>query len=311
MKGQAIVTGSGGFVGRHIASKLMAEGWDVLGIDLHAPVGDLNRSYEGDLRDWLATTGRRLGGARTPELVIHCAAVVGGRTMIDGAPLQLAAEDLSLDAELFRWLLTLDNPPDVVYFSSSAAYPVGLQHGCGIHAETTLRESAINLRSPALPDATYGWVKLTGERMAAEANKLGIPVYVFRPFSGYGRDQDLDYPFPSFIERAKRGDDPFEVWGDGTQVRDFIHIDDIVDAVLCRIAGDDTSPVNLCTGVGTNFLELAARTMMHARYRGSVMCYPDKPVGVQRRVGDPTRMLDFYEPKIDLDQGIRMALGLD
>lgn len=316
----ALVTGSAGFVGRHMATALTVAGFDVTGVDvdtsepwqhqLHAAGG---QAVVGDARWWLRDSTHRY------DLVVHCAAVVGGRTMIDGAPLRLAAEDLSIDAELFRWLLRQPGtPPKVVYFSSSAAYPIDLQstaradqvHNGSIERwAMQLHEDAIDLARPRLPDQTYGWVKLTGERLAAEAQAMGLPVYVFRPFSGYGADQDIDYPFPMFIERARALADPFGVWGPGTQVRDFVHISDVVGAVSARLAGDDTSPVNIGTGRATTFLNLARLVTEAAGYQPEIVTDPAMPVGVAWRVASTAKLNEFYAPKITLEQGIDQALA--
>ena len=307
----ALVTGSAGFVGRHMADELERRGYTVIRVDLVEDHRAAGLRWPMDVRTWFATEGVYC----EVDLVVHCAAVVGGRTMIDGAPLQLAAEDLSIDAELFRWLLGRKTCPKVVYYSSSAAYPVELQDPTFRvpGAVMALRESDIDLDLPGehysyLPDATYGWVKLTGERLAAEAQKMGLPVYVFRPFSGYGSDQHLDYPFPSFVDRARRQVVEFEVWGPGTQVRDFVHIDDVVGATMARLDGDDLSPVNICTGIGTSFLELAQLVMTEAGFQAPIVTHPDKPVGVLHRVGDPALMRQFYEPTVTLTEGIRRAL---
>ena len=96
----ALVTGSGGFVGTHIASRLLDDGWDVIGVDRYQPpIGDHRLSWDGDVRTWF----HNYGATAQPDLIVHCAAVVGGRTMIDGEPLRLAVEDLSLDAEMFKY----------------------------------------------------------------------------------------------------------------------------------------------------------------------------------------------------------------
>ncbi|HAI40443.1 MAG TPA: NAD-dependent dehydratase, partial [Maribacter sp.] len=68
--------------------------------------------------------------------------------------------------------------------------------------------------------------------LAEFAKKQGLSVYIFRPFSGFGEDQDLTYPMPSFVNRIINKVEEFEIWGDGNQVRDFIYIDDIVNATM-------------------------------------------------------------------------------
>lgn len=294
----ALVTGSAGFVGRHVAEALDADGWDVLGIDL----------VDGhDCRDLFRTVIDNGAGVYRPDLVVHAAAVVGGRTMIDGRPLELAAVDLELDALMFRWA-QIARPGRIVYLSSSAAYPVKYQTLALGHP---LEEGLIDHRAPIIgtPDATYGLVKLVGERLALEAAAEGLPVTVVRPFSGYGADQALDYPFPAFINRARRRADPFDVWGTGQQVRDFVHITDIVRAVLAFVADDVDGPVNIGTGRPTSFLELAAKVTAAAGYTPDVRTVPDAPVGVEYRVAD-TRLLDrWYVPRITLEDGIAAALA--
>ena len=107
----ALVTGSAGFVGRHVVDALVVDGWHVDTVDLVTG---------GDALDYFRT------GVECYDLVVHAAAVVGGRTMIDGAPFELAAIDLELDAALWRWAHRT-RPRRVVYLSSSAAYPVAMQ----------------------------------------------------------------------------------------------------------------------------------------------------------------------------------------
>lgn len=298
MTRSALVTGSAGFVGRHISRALEAAGYHVTGIDIK----DGNNAL-----DMFRLVAEDRIAAWRPDVVVHAAAVVGGRTMIDGRPLELAAIDLELDAALWRWA-QVARPGRVVYLSSSAAYPVHLQRRTS--GRRRLLESDIDHRGDELgmPDATYGLVKLVGERLALEASAEGIPVTVVRPFSGYGRDQALDYPFPSFIARARRFADPFDVWGDGRQVRDFIHIDDIVAGILELVALGVDGPVNLGTGRPVSFLELAELVTLEAGYWPEVSVLPEQPVGVDYRVADTSLLSTFYEARIELEDGIREAL---
>lgn len=296
---KALITGHKGFVGRHFVRKLEAEGWDITGVDIVAenPI---------DARDFFRTDNTHY------DLVVHLAAVVGGRATIEGAPLSVAV-DLAIDSEAFQWALRT-KPKHFVYYSSSAAYPIWLQEekDNSIFSRMNtykLKESDIDLNDIANPDLTYGWSKLTGEMLASHAEKAGVTVHVFRPFSGYGSDQALDYPFPSFIARAKRKDNPFEIWGDGTQVRDWIHIDDIVDATMAAVTEDVEGPINLCSGRPTSFNELAEIVSREAGYSPWLDHNLTAPKGVHYRVGDPTKLNKFYIPKISLEEGIRRALS--
>jgi nucleoside-diphosphate-sugar epimerase len=279
-----LITGHKGFVGKYFMKKYQDH--SITGVDLK----DGN-----DCRDLFKTSDERF------DLVIHLAAIVGGRATIEGAPLSVAA-DLSIDAEMCQWALRT-KPGRVVYFSSSAAYPTGLQT-----TPYRLKEDDINLTDVRNPDMTYGWAKLTGEYCLQFLESAGIRSHVFRPFSGFGTDQDLTYPFPSFIKRGADRANPFEIWGDGTQVRDFIHISDIVEAVDQAIIQDIAGPVNLGWGRPTSFNELCKLVCDAAGYQPEVKHIIDAPKGVDYRCSDNSKMLAFYQPKISLEEGIDRAL---
>lgn len=331
-----LITGHRGFVGRHFVRAL--QGHDITGVDIvSAPWNGVTTDLQEDCRRFFARCDTRF------DMVIHLAAVVGGRATIEGQPLKVAT-DLAIDSDLWQWALRT-RPGRIVYYSSSAAYPVRLQQRCTVCDDERwiedqnwspqypelwkgerypgdglvrcmacteyepLSEDDIDLTRIANPDMTYGWSKLTGEMLAQHAESEGFRVHVFRPFSGYGEDQDSSYPFGAFRDRARARADPFEVWGTGEQVRDFIHISDVVGATLAAVEQDVPGPVNLCTGRPTSFLELADLFTKEAGYRPEIRPLADKPVGVQYRVGDPSRMLLFYQPRVSLEEGIRRALG--
>ena len=283
-----LITGDAGFVGRHFRKYFEGQGHEIVGVDIVNGV---------DARDFFRTDNTYF------DRVIHLAAVVGGRKLIEGSPLSLAV-DLAIDAEMFGWALRT-RPGCITYFSSSAAYPIKWQ---SIEHCYTLREDDINLNQIMTPDLSYGWAKLTGEMLAGHARMKGIKVHIFRPFSGYGSDQALDYPFPSFIKRGVDRADPFQIWGDGEQVRDFIHIDDIIEA---SIAGceSDVDVANLCTGIPTSFNDLQRIVAEVAGYEPQVEHLPKEPTGVHYRVGNPKLMLTFYTPKISLREGIERAFA--
>jgi len=305
----ALVTGAAGFVGRHMLAELVRRGWDALGVDLrrgHRLNG--GTLLELDARDVFA--GHRCPGERF-DLVVHCAYHVGGRVSIDGNP-SLLALNLELDARMFDWAVRTGQGA-VMYLSSSAVYPISLQRG---GPQPSLAECMID-SGGLQPDARYGWAKLTGERLATAATEQGLRVHVLRPFSGYGGDQDDCYPFPAIAKRVMGGD--MTVWGPPGQTRDWIHIDDVVAGALAVHDADYRDPVNLCTGVGTEFGTLATMMAREAgievgpvdpRGRSDGVTYrEDRPTGVLCRVGDPTRMLDLYTPTIALDEGIRRVLS--
>lgn len=290
---KALVTGSSGFLGRHFVAALQQRGYEVRRVDV-------SEREPWDARDYFRHVNTHV------DLAIHCAAIVGGRQKIEGAPMDLAV-DLSLDAECFQWAMRT-RPGRLVYISSSAAYPVSLQTDWCRARGRRLQENDIDLDNVETPDLLYGWSKLTGELLARHAREAGVPVTVVRPFSGYGADQDETYPFRAFLERARRGEDPFVVWGDGEQVRDFIHVSDVVGATLAAAKKGIDGPINLGTGRPTSFNALADLMCRAAGYRPRIEHQTDQPAGVRFRVADPMLMLGLYEPKVSLEAAVRAQL---
>ena len=286
-----LITGHKGFVGSEYVRYFANQGHEITGVDIK----------EGnDCRDFFKTCNDQF------DLIVHLAAIVGGRDTIENDPLAVGT-DLSIDAEFFNWAVRTKQSK-IIYFSSSAAYPIHFQIKGSIHK---LVESDINLMDMSSPDFTYGWAKLSGEYLAHFARNYGLKIYIFRPFSGYGETQNLDYPFPSFIKRVLDQVDEFEIWGDGTQVRDFIHIEDIVEATMKAVELDIEGPINLGSGVATSFIDLAEQVFKIAGWKPKkgIKLRTDKPVGVMYRCSDSSKMLSFYTPKISLEEGIKRSLN--
>lgn len=291
---RALITGDRGFVGRHFRHRLEADGWYVRGVDIADPDHPL------DCRDGFRDNA--WGGV---DLMIHCAATIPPIDQRVRSDL-VVAQDFALDAEMFQWAERV-RPRKIVYFSSSAAYPVALQDGV---LDIRLTEGDLRLDKLGAPDAMYGMTKLVGELQASEARMLGIDVLVVRPFTGYGSDQDENYPFRAFIERAKRREPIFDVWGNGSQVRDFIHIDDIVEAVLLMAEQGFDGPVNLGTGIPTTLLDFAERVIGHIPgYHPEIRLIGSKPTGAVYRCCDPTKLHQVWKPQVGLDEGIWRALA--
>ncbi|MES2389026.1 MAG: NAD-dependent epimerase/dehydratase family protein [Bacteroidota bacterium] len=234
----------------------------------------------------------------------HFAAIVGGRSKIDGDPMMVAL-DLAIDAEFFYWV-TRHKPERVMFPSSSAAYPVSKQT---VNEAIALSETDINFANMGQPDMTYGWSKLTGEYLGQIAAKYyNISVASVRPFSGYGEDQDLTYPVPAIAARAAKKEDPFEVWGTGKQGRDFVHIDDCIDCIIMAMDNiSDGTAINIGSGRLTSFLEIIELFTEFAGYNPPIKPLLDKPVGVHSRYSNMDYVTERFgwKPKVSLREGMK------
>ena len=323
-----LVTGGSGFVGRNLTRNLLKKGKDVLIVDNLAS-GDTPETWLPDNYAMTTTekkdlirytssedTNGELQFLRTDirpffndydalffDEVYHLAAVIGGRSTIEGEPLKVGS-DLSIDAEFFNWAIQAE-PGKILYASSSAAYPIHLQNG---EETRKLKEEDISFEnSVGIPDMTYGWSKLTGEYLGQiAAQDYGLSVAAIRPLSGYGGEQSFNYPVPSIAKRAVNREDPLTVWGSGEQVRDFVHIEDVVDAMQIAIENiSDGSGINIGTGKPTDFFEVAETFSDIVGYNPEIKNLPEKPEGVGYRCADTTRMKEVldWKPEIELEEG--------
>lgn len=340
-----LVTGGCGFVGRHLIKRLVdespAEVWIVDDLstgrspeswEYLRPSVAGEQPFEGATTYTLPHVPTRLifikadflslaygelgrqplfGLMKLPRFdeIYHLASVVGGRALIDGDPLAVGV-DLAIDSVFFLWAAKVNSPGRILYASSSAAYPTSKQTFEGAIA---LNEYIIDFeRGFSKPDYTYGWSKLTGEYLATIAAKsYGLKVAVVRPFSGYGEDQDISYPVPAIAMRVAARLNPILVWGSGLQGRDFVYIEDCVEAciLVCRNISDG-SAINIGSGRLVNFIDLA-RIMIKIEGCDSVVQGMDnRPVGVAQRYSDTRRMSEVlrWAPRITIEEGLTRVL---
>lgn len=291
-------------------SKLLKNGYEVMIVDnistgikpeewIPAQFKSKYKFFNMDVREFF-----RNGEESRFSDVFHLAAVVGGRLKIDKDPIAVA-QDLSIDAEFFNWLVK-GRSERVLYASSSAAYPVDLQVE---ERHVELLEDMISFDgNMGRPDMTYGWSKLTGEYLSRIASKYyGVHIGCVRPFSGYGEDQDRTYPVPAITQRAVNREDPLIVWGSGRQGRDFVHIEDCVNAMLLTISKiSDGSAINISSGRLTTFIEVAKIVAAKAGYNPTITTKEDMPEGVYARYGSRRRAKERlgWVPKVTLEQGL-------
>lgn len=191
-----------------------------------------------------------------------------------------AYQDLVLDYDVLRWVEGAPPKQCFVAFSSVAVYD---------------------------PDFPYGHVKRTLERMCA---RLKSRVVLLRPASVYGADQSEDYPFRAILERAKRREDPLQLWG-WAECRDFLHVDDAVEGILGMAEhGPSNSPIELGTGYATPMNKLARLIATELGYSPVTVTTPGKATGAHYLAANPAAANRLgWRAKITLQEGIRKCLS--
>jgi len=276
-KFKILVTGSEGFLGGHTCRYMQEQGHTVTGIDIDK---DIFRYGLPDQRF---------------DVLIHFAAYVGGRKGIDNN-LYRITKNIELDRQVIQWAET--HVDRMIYPSSCAAYPKALQTQQG----TPMHESMMGGETFDM----YGMSKLAAECMLKFAK---VKNHIIRPFTIYGPGQSMDYPLPAIIQRAKHGD--CSVWGSGTQVRDWVHIDDALRVFEYLAHRDEPIVLNIGTGIPLTFKEVAQIIYkeVHGDYSLNLKTQSNEPEGAGYRYADITLLKSLgLEPKIGLAEGIRTML---
>jgi len=303
---EILVTGGCGFVGRHFIKKFVNDNKitcidNLVSESSLKPLEHENLAFiRNDCRYYFLNSNKHF------NLVIHLAAIVGGRNTIENEPI-MVADDLAIDAEMFKWAVKT-KPDKIIYFSSSAAYPVKYQQS---EDYKQLDESLLSFdKDIGMADLTYGWAKLTGEYLARIAHeKYNLNIVCYRPFSGYGEDQHESYPFPAILSRIVNKENPINIWSNA--VRDFIYIDDVVDCVCSTYQKvNDGSAINIGSGIPTSFKELVEKMCKITNHEATINIMENKPQGVYYRVSNPKLMNDLnFNIKIPLEEGIKKCLS--
>lgn len=309
---KALVTGGASFIGSHLVDHLLTHGAEVrVADDLSSGRRENLEPYlgqgevellEGDLRD--TPFARRALAGR--QIVFHLAADHGGRGYLDlhqAGP----ASNFFLDGLVFFEALKA-GVEKVVYASSGCVYPNSLQGNPG---ETVyLTEDLV--RPPFEADNLYGWAKLMAElTLGAYHREHGLATASCRYFTVYGPRGLESHAVIAMIARAFVGQDPFEVWGDGTQIRNWTFVEDIVrGTALAAEHIDDGTAVNLGTMERIQVLEAAEEVLRYSGHSAEIQLLRDMPTGPLNRVADNSlaRRLLGWEPRWAFTEGLHHTI---
>jgi nucleoside-diphosphate-sugar epimerase len=309
---RVLVTGGTSFIGSNVVDQLVDRGAKVRIVDdltsgrLENVQGHLSKGsvefLHADLRE-PGVTRLAMQGVQT---VFHLAADHGGRGYVDlhqAGP----ASNFFLDGLIFAEAVKA-GVEKVVFASSGCVYPNFLQSDT--KKEVYLTEELT--QGPNDADNTYGWAKLMGEfTLQAYAREGKLKSASCRYFTVYGPRGVENHAVIAMIARAFVGQNPFEVWGDGTQIRNWTYIDDIVSGTL--LAGekiDDGTPVNLGTMERVRVLDAANMVLEFTGHKAEIKLLRDMPTGPLNRVADNARAkkLLSWEPQVMFRDGLRRTI---
>ncbi len=304
---RALVTGGAGFIGSNLVDALIARGDEVTVLDnistgrrenLDGAIANGAELAEVDLRDGGAVDG--LVARARPEAIFHLGAQVDVRKSV-GDP----AFDSAVNVGGTVNVLSAAHAHDVgrVVFAST---------GGAIYGEADAIPATED--HPVAPEAPYGLSKFCAENYCALFHRLhGVSTVALRFGNVYGPRQD---PLGEagviaiFCGRAVDGGRPV-IFGDGLQTRDYVHVDDIVQANLLAAQSDAVGSYNIGRGVEVTVLDLVEALAPHAANGFEPDFQPERKGEVRRSALDASRARETFgwESQIDIASGLEQTLG--
>ena len=301
---RALICGAGGFIGGHLARRLKQEGYWIRGVDLKEHEFAPSVADEFlllDLRE-PAACEQALGIDGGPfDEVYQLAADMGGMGFIHSAECEIMHNSMLINVHMSHHAARMGVPR---YFYSSSA--------C-VYRDMTADEPDLTEDDayPALPDNEYGWEKLYSERMARTYQRhFGMVVRIARfqnCYGPYGTWRGGREKAPAAMCRkiaAVADGGTIEVWGDGTAMRTYTYVDDLLDGIRMLMQSDVEEPTNIGCDQRVSVKELVD-TVAGVAGKTVRIQYVEGPVGVQARNHSSNRIYGLgWKWRHDLEAGI-------
>lgn len=293
------VAGHNGMVGRAIVRRLR-------GVDctiLTAPRDQLDLTDKAAVDGWFATN--------RPEIVFLAAAKVGGIHANNSLPVDFLRDNLHIELAVIE-AAHRHGVEKLIFLGSSCIYPK-------LAAQPIVEEA---LLSGPLEETNiwYAIAKIAGIKLCqAYRRQYGCNFIAAQPTNLYGPDDNFDlatsHVLPALIRKAvdarDSGADTLTIWGSGTPLREFMHVDDLADA-LCFLAEnyDDEAPINVGSGQEVSIAELATIICRQAGFAGQLAFDATKPDGTPRKRIDSTKLTALgWQAQTPLETGIADTIG--
>ena len=305
-----VVTGGAGFIGTTLARRLVDDNEIVAFDNLHRDVlgGTTLAEHpnftfvQGDVLDDKAVTAVVRGATH----LVHAAAIAGVDTVLESPVRTMRVNLIGTFNALEAALASRDTIERVIEFSTSEVF--------GTYAYKVDEEHVTTQGSVGEARWTYAVSKLAGEHMAhAYFDELKVPTVSVRPFNVYGPGQVGGGAIRAFIETALAGSD-LVIHGDGSQIRAWCYVDDMVDALLLALEHPDAVGQSFNVGnarSAVTIYDLAQRIKRLTGCPGQIVFRPLHYTDVELRIPnvDKARALLGFEAKVELDEGLERTIA--
>lgn len=294
-----IVAGATGLAGSAIVKAFEAKGHSVVGIN--RSVVDLENSQQ--TADFVASI--------KPFLIVDAAAKVGGIGANNSYPVEFLADNLRIQGNLMS-AAHKAGVPNFVFLGSSCIYP----RDCA----QPIKEEYLMTGPLEETNSAYAIAKIAGiELINSYRKEYGTKWISLMPTNLYGPRDNFDltasHVLPAFIRRfveaAESGAPSVTLWGSGTPLREFLHVDDLAQAVVVASEKYDSSlHLNIGSGQDLSIKELASTVARAAGFTGQIQWDSSKPDGTPRKVLDVSRIKALgWKPTITLEEGIASTIA--
>ena len=294
-----IVAGATGLAGSAIVKAFEAKGHSVVGIN--RSVVDLENSDQ--TADFVASI--------KPSLIVDAAAKVGGIGANNSYPVEFLADNLKIQGNLMS-AAHKAGVPNFVFLGSSCIYP----RDCA----QPIKEEYLMTGPLEETNSAYAIAKIAGiELINSYRKEYGTKWISLMPTNLYGPRDNFDlnasHVLPAFIRRfveaAESGAPSVTLWGSGTPLREFLHVDDLAQAVVVASEKYDSSlHLNIGSGEDLSIKELASTVARAAGFTGQIQWDSSKPDGTPRKVLDVSRIKALgWKPTITLEEGIASTIA--
>jgi len=306
-KKKALVCGAGGFIGHHLVKKLKDLGYWVRGVDIKEP------EFEGTSADEFRMLDLRLPdnceeaihtNSGVVDEVYQLAADMGGMGFIHSAECEIMRNSALININMIHEACRAG--VQRYFFSSSACVYRDMKPG-----DPELKEEEAY---PAIPDNEYGWEKLYAERMVlAYGRRYGIAVRIARFQNCYGPEgtwtggrEKAPAAICRKVAEAEDGG-TIEVWGDGTAIRSYTYVDDMVDGIVMLMESDLEDPANIGCPQYVSVKELVDTVTRVAGKKMKIQ-WVEGPVGVLSRDFSNEKIISTgWKSRYRLEDGIRLT----
>ena len=294
-----IVAGSTGLAGSAIANAFEKAGQEVFGIN-RGVVDLLNFDQ----------TNQFLNDIK-PSLVIDAAARVGGIGANNSHPVEFLEDNVRIQANLMHASHNA-NVKRFVFLGSSCIYPRDCQQ--------PIKEEYLMTGPLEATNSAYAVAKIAGiELVNSYRKQYGhnwislMPTNLYGPRDNFNLDNSHVLPalIRRFVEAVEAGAREVMVWGSGSPKREFLHVDDLAQAVLLTSQSYDSAlHLNIGTGEDLSILELATKIAQISGFKGEILWNKSKPDGTPRKVLDVSRIKQLgWSPRVTLDEGIASTIS--